>query len=96
MLAQMPDHPVPLRGPPLLEKEGRSASPRLSREARSAEGRGWCAQDRTLVEHYSRQPGDLWLLRAASRLGDRVRVDALGRELLLTEIYLNVEGLQAA
>lgn len=54
------------------------------------------AQDRVLVEHYSRQPGDLWLLRAASRLSDRVAVDALGCELPLTEIYLNVEGLQAA
>jgi Uma2 family endonuclease len=51
------------------------------------------AQDRALVEHYSRQPGELWLLHAASRLEGRVAISSLGCELPLSEVYLNVTGI---
>ena len=32
------------------------------------------AHDRPLVEHYSPQPGDLWLLHAANRLSDSITI----------------------
>ena len=51
------------------------------------------AQDRTLVEHYSRQPEDRWLLHAANRLEDTVAISSLGCELPLSEVYLNVTGI---
>ena len=54
------------------------------------------AQDRTLVEHYNRQPGDRWLLHAANRLEDTVAISSLGCELPLSEVYLNVTGVGAA
>ena len=54
------------------------------------------AQDRTLVEHYSRQPGDRWLLHAANRLEDTVAISSLGCELPLSEAYLNVTGVGTA
>ncbi len=53
------------------------------------------AQDRTLVEHYSRQPGERWLLHAATRLEDTVAISSLGCELPLSEVYLNVTGISA-
>lgn len=54
------------------------------------------AQDRVLVEHYGRQPGDLWLLQAVNRLDASVAIQSLGCELKLTEVYLNVSGLASA
>jgi Uma2 family endonuclease len=51
------------------------------------------AQDRVLAEHYSRQPGDLWLLHAVNRLDASITLPSLGCELKLTEVYLNVTGL---
>jgi Uma2 family endonuclease len=54
------------------------------------------AQDRLLVEHYSRQPGDLWLLHAENRLDGSIAISSLGCELKLTEVYLNVTGLAEA
>lgn len=54
------------------------------------------AQDRVLVEHYSRQPGDRWLLHAANRLEDTMAIASLGCELPLSEIYLNVANLGSA
>jgi len=52
-------------------------------------------QDRALVEHYSRQPGERWLLHAANTLSDSVAIPSLGCELLLAEVYLNVSGLDS-
>ena len=54
------------------------------------------AQDRALVEHYSRQPGDRWLLHAANRLEDTVAIASLGCELPLSEVYFNVANLGRA
>jgi Uma2 family endonuclease len=54
------------------------------------------AQDRVLVEHYSRQPEDRWLLHAANRLDDSIAIDSLGCALPLTEVYLNVPALGGA
>ena len=54
------------------------------------------AQDRVLVEHYSRQPGDRWLLHAANRLEDTVAIASLGCELPLSEVYFNVSNLGIA
>ena len=51
------------------------------------------AQDRVLVEHYSRQPGDRWLLHAANRLDDSISIASLGCVLPLSEVYFNVTGL---
>jgi Uma2 family endonuclease len=48
------------------------------------------AQDRVLVEHYSRQPEDRWLLHAASRLEDSIAIASLGCTLPLAEVYFNV------
>ena len=49
------------------------------------------AQDRVLVEHYSRQPEERWLLHAANRLEDTMAIASLGCELPLSEIYAKVE-----
>ena len=54
------------------------------------------AQDRVLVEHYSRQPGERWLLQAANRLQDSIAIASLGCELSLAEVYLNVIGVDSA
>ena len=54
------------------------------------------AQDRALVEHYSRQPGERWLLHAANRLEDTVAISSLGCELPLSEVYLNVTGISTS
>jgi Uma2 family endonuclease len=54
------------------------------------------AQDRVLVEHYSRQPEERWLLHAANRLEDTMAIASLGCELPLSEIYLNVANLGSA
>lgn len=54
------------------------------------------AQDRVLVEHYSRQPGDLWLLHAVNRLDASMAIPSLHCELALTEVYLNVTALADA
>jgi hypothetical protein len=54
------------------------------------------AQDRALVEHYCRQPGDFWLLHAANRLTDSITIASLGCTLALSEVYLNVAGIAAA
>jgi Uma2 family endonuclease len=53
------------------------------------------AQDRMLVEHYSRQPVERWLLHAANRLQDAVAVSSLDFDLPLSEIYLNLNGIGA-
>ncbi len=54
------------------------------------------AQDRMLVEHYSRQTGDRWLLTAASRPDDAIQIPSLGCALPIAEIYRNVQGIGAA
>jgi len=48
------------------------------------------AQDRVLVEHYSREPEDRWLLHAANRMQDSIAIDSLGCTLPLAEVYFNV------
>lgn len=54
------------------------------------------AQDRVLVEHYSRQPGERWLLQAANRRQNSIAIASLGCELSLAEVYFNVTGLASA
>lgn len=44
-----------------------------------------------LVEHYIRQPDGRWLLAEYSTLAATVRIDAIGCELTLTDIYEKVE-----
>jgi Uma2 family endonuclease len=51
------------------------------------------AQDRVLVEHYSRQPEDRWLLHAASRLDDSIAIASLDCTLPLAEVYFNLPEL---
>ena len=53
------------------------------------------AQDRVLLEHYSRQLENRWLLTTSNRLGDSVPISPLGCALALSEVYLHVEGLGA-
>jgi Uma2 family endonuclease len=54
------------------------------------------AQDRVLVEHFSRQPGDLWLFRAINLLDGVMAIPSLDCQLALTEVYFNVTGLAEA
>lgn len=54
------------------------------------------AQDRVLVEHYSRQPEERWLLQAGTRLEESLAIASLGCALLLREVYFNVAALGAA
>jgi Uma2 family endonuclease len=51
------------------------------------------AQDRALVEHYSRQSDARWLLHAASRLEDSITITSLGCTLPVAEVYFNVPGI---
>jgi hypothetical protein len=44
-----------------------------------------------LIEHYTRQPDGRWLLAEYSTLAATVRIDAIGCELTLTDIYDKVE-----
>jgi Uma2 family endonuclease len=45
------------------------------------------AQDRPLVEQFVRQPDEHWLLSSWSDLQDSFRIDSIGCELALAEIY---------
>jgi len=49
------------------------------------------AQDKPLVEHYSRQPEDRWLLQAANRISDTLLIASVSCRVALVEVYLNVE-----
>ena len=51
------------------------------------------AQDKPLVEHYSRQAEGRWLLAAANRLTDSIEIASIGCSLALREVYLNVAGV---
>lgn len=53
------------------------------------------AQDRVLVEHYSRQAGERWLLQAVKQMRDSIMIASIGADLALSEIYLNVSGLES-
>ena len=48
------------------------------------------AQDRPLVEHYTRQDQDLWGIRELSGLGAVLRLPSIGCELPLAQIYARV------
>jgi len=48
------------------------------------------AQDRVLVERYSRE-GDMWILRDVDDIQDTVALDAIGCTLRLTDIYAGVD-----
>ena len=54
------------------------------------------AQDKPLVEHFSRQAEDRWLLSAANRLTDSIEIASIGCSLALAETYLNVAGVGSA
>ncbi|MBI3951604.1 MAG: Uma2 family endonuclease [Acidobacteria bacterium] len=49
------------------------------------------AQDAPKIEHYVRQPGNLWLLSETSGSQDIVQIDSIQCELALTEVYDKVE-----
>jgi Uma2 family endonuclease len=49
------------------------------------------AQDRPLVEHYTRFGQDLWTLRELDDLSDVLRLPSIGCELPLSQIYARVE-----
>ena len=49
------------------------------------------AQDQALIEHYSRQADDAWLLREA-RLGGQLELPSIGCVLQVAEIYMKVFG----
>jgi Uma2 family endonuclease len=51
------------------------------------------AQDKALVEHYSRQPGERWLLAAKNALTEQVDIASIGCSLALVDVYLNVDGI---
>jgi Uma2 family endonuclease len=51
------------------------------------------AQDKALVEHYSRQTGERWLLVAVNSLSQRVDIASIGCNLELAEVYLNVDSI---
>ncbi len=51
------------------------------------------AQDKALVEHYSRQTGERWLLVAVNNLTENVHITSIGCSLALAEVYLNVDGI---
>lgn len=44
-----------------------------------------------LIEHYIRQPDGRWLLAEYSTLAATVRIDAIGCELALADVYEKVE-----
>jgi Uma2 family endonuclease len=54
------------------------------------------AQNRILVEQYARQVDDRWLLTAYNRADDIVIIEALDCRIAVAEIYLNVDGFNAA
>lgn len=47
-------------------------------------------QDRPRVEHYARQSDDAWTYRLVEGIGARLRLDSLGGELALAEVYRGV------
>lgn len=49
------------------------------------------AQDRAAVEHYTRQADDRWLLAAYTGLDAVVRIESIGCELRLADLYDKVE-----
>lgn len=49
------------------------------------------AQDRAAVEHYTRQADDRWLLTAYTGLDAVVRIESIGCELRLADLYDKVE-----
>ncbi|HSB12487.1 MAG TPA: Uma2 family endonuclease [Blastocatellia bacterium] len=49
------------------------------------------AQDSTLVEHYVRQPNGDWLMSEAIGMDAMVRLDSIGCELQLIEVYDKVQ-----
>ncbi|HAV62072.1 MAG TPA: hypothetical protein DCY13_06870 [Verrucomicrobiales bacterium] len=49
------------------------------------------SQYATLVEHFARQPDGSWLLRDYDQPGQTLKIDSLGVQVPLTEIYAGVE-----
>src|SRR5262245_25672202 len=54
------------------------------------------AQDKPLVEHYSRQSARRWLLAVANELSDQLEIASIGCKQALEQIYLNVDGIARA
>jgi len=48
------------------------------------------AQDRIHVDHYTRQPDGIWMLKEASRPEDSVELRSIGCTLSLVELYEKV------
>lgn len=51
------------------------------------------AQDRLLVEHFSRQSDGRWILNAMDQVTDSLLIESIGCDLPLVEIYRNVTVL---
>jgi Uma2 family endonuclease len=49
------------------------------------------SQDHPLVEHYTRRPDGKWLLSAYSDLGAVARIDSIGCDLPLSDVFAKVE-----
>ena len=48
------------------------------------------AQDRVLIEYFSRQPDDRWLLATSTNLDELLPIDSIGCQLSVRELYLNL------
>ncbi|MBA2736549.1 MAG: Uma2 family endonuclease [Pyrinomonadaceae bacterium] len=48
-------------------------------------------QDKMFVEHFIKQTPSQWLLRIYENAGDTVKLESIGCEILLSDIYLQVE-----
>lgn len=51
------------------------------------------SQDRSFVEHFTKQPDGNWLYRSLNRISDELTIDSIGIALSLEEIYDRVELL---
>jgi Uma2 family endonuclease len=61
------------------------------RTVESLRAYAFVAQDRPHVELYQREPSKKWSLTEASGLESTIRIDAIGVELRLAEIYASVK-----
>ncbi len=76
---------------PSTEAYDRSFKAEHYRRVVSLKAYAFIAQDRAHVEVYHRQPGGNWLLSEASGLGATIRLDAIGIELPLADVYARVQ-----
>jgi Uma2 family endonuclease len=76
---------------PSTERYDRGLKARHYRRIESLRAYVLVAQDRPQVEVHQRQPGGAWEIRDAGGLKSSIRLDAIGVELPLAEVYDRVE-----